>query len=272
MTTKTGTAEGSVEAQFVAAWTQMWDDHDGEFWPSLLRADGVLKNPFGVLTREELPGYMAGLVAGISDHQIHRLSWGPTNDGVLIEWLMTGQIGDRPLEVRGVDRFTLHDGLIVEGVAYFDPAPFLAPASPTTGFDVRAFAHEYDQAWQNRDPEAIVAHHAEHGSYQLHVAGLPAVTGRDAIRATFAASLAAWQEVSFSFDKAFYADGFFVWQSTMHGVLAEPLNLGAITIPANGRTLSLHGVDVITLNDDGLIQTKETHFDFVAAANQALIP
>ena len=247
----------------------MWRDHDGERWPDLLQEGGVLRNPFGELSRGDLPGYMAGLVAGIANHQITPLSWGPTPDGVLIEWLMTGRIGDAPLEVRGVDRFTLRDGLIVEGVAYFDPAPFLVPASTPPSFDIREFAMEYDKAWRAMDPDAIAAHHTEDGTYQLHVAGLAAVVGREAMRATFVASLAMWRELSFSFDKAFYGDSFFVWQSTMHGVLAEPLALGAVTIPANGKRLSLHGVDVITLNEEGLIQSKETHFDFVAAANQA---
>jgi len=247
----------------------MWRDHDGDRWPSLLHEGGVLRNPFGELSREELPGYMAGLVAGIADHQIKPLSWGATADGVVIEWLMSGRIGATRLEVGGVDRFTLRDGLIVEGVAYFDPAPFLNPEEAAAPFDIRAFAEEYDQAWRAMDPDAIVERHAEDGTYQLHVAGLPAVMGREAMRATFAASLAAWREVSFSFDKAFYGDSFFVWQSTMQGVLAEPLDLGAFTIPANGQRLSLHGVDVITLNEHGRIQSKETHFDFVAAANQA---
>lgn len=166
-----------------------------------------------------------------------------------------------------LDRFTLRDGLVVEGVAYFDPAPFRTPSAGSR--DIRAFAAEYDKAWQARDPDAIAAHHAEEGTYQLHVAGLPPVQGREAMRAAFAASLASWQTASFEFDKAFYGDSFFVWQSTMRGVLAQPLELGAVTIPANGATLSLHGVDVITLNPDGLIQAKETHFDLVAAANQA---
>lgn len=258
---------GSDEAAFVEAWAAIWRDHDGERWPNLLHEDGVLRNPFGALSRDELPGYMTGLVAGIADHRITPLSWGATGDGVLIEWLMTGRIGDAPLEVHGVDRFTLRDGLVVEGVAYFDPAPFRTPSAGS--HDIRAFAAEYDRAWQARDPDAIAARHAEDGTYQLHVAGLPPVQGREAMRAAFAASLASWQTASFEFDKAFYGDSFFVWQSTMRGVLAQPLELGAVTIPANGATLSLHGVDVITLNPDGLIQAKETHFDLVAAANQA---
>lgn len=258
-------------AAFVENWSQVWRDHDADRWVNLLHADGVLRNPFGELKRDDLPGYMAGLVSGIADHAISPLAWGTTPDGVLIEWLMTGRLGERPLEVRGVDRFTLRDGRIVEGVAYFDPAPFQAPAPAPPAFDLREFAVAYDQAWQSRDPERIASHHAEDGTYQLHVAGLPAVEGRKALQATFAASLATWSDVSFTFDKAFYGDDFFVWQSTMHGVLAEPLTLGAVTIPADGKTLSLHGVDVISVDSSGLIASKETHFDFIAAANQAIL-
>lgn len=268
-TTDAENATSPEVASFVEAWTAVWRDHDGQRWPTLLHEDGVLRNPFGELSRAELPGYMDGLVATISDHRIAPLSWRPTPDGVLIEWLMTGSVGAVPLEIRGVDRFTLRDGLVVEGVAYFDPAPLVAPSRSGAPIDLPRMAVEYDRAWRAMDPDAIAAWHAEDGSYQLHVAGLPAVAGRDGIRATVAASLAVWRDLTFSFDKAYYGDSFFVWQSTMHGVLAQSLGFGSVSIPANGKPLSLRGVDVITVNGDGLIQSKETHFDFVAALNQA---
>lgn len=268
----------SDDASFVAKWAAMWRDHDGGRWQDLMLEGGVLRNPLGDLSRDDLPGWMSGLVAGITNHEITALRWGSTEDGVLIEWLMTGQLGATPLEIRGVDRFTLKDGLIAEGVAYFDPAPFLArpaPAAPAESgvsartFDIETFAREYDQAWQAKDPDAITARHAVDGTYQLHVAGLPAVDGRAAMRETFAASLANWRDLTFSFDRAFYGDRFYVWQSTISGVLTQPLALGAITLPANGERLSFRGIDVITIDDDGLISSKETHFDLVDAANQA---
>lgn len=93
--------------------------------------------------------------------------------------------------------------------------------------------------------------------------------GRTALRETFAATLDNWKELGFTFERAFYGDHFYVWQSMLHGVLAQPLELGAVTVPANGAPLAFRGVDVIALDSDGLISSKETHFDLADAANQA---
>jgi steroid delta-isomerase-like uncharacterized protein len=271
-TTDTGDA-----SSFVESWATIWRDHDGERWPSLLHEGAVLRNPFGELSRSELPAYMAGLVASIADHQIRPLGWAATSDGVFIEWVMTGRLGEAAFEICGADRFRLSGGRAVEGVAYFDPTPLLASGSGGTDvaapeFDIRTFAREYDQAWQAKDPDAISAMHAENGTFQLHVAGLPEIQGRMAMRDAFATSLENWRELSFSFDKAFYGDSFYIWQATMHGILARPLEMGAVTIPANGKTLALNGIDVISLDEKGLIASKESYFDVVAAANQASSP
>jgi hypothetical protein len=135
--------------------------------------------------------------------------------------------------------------------------------------DVKALAHEYDQAWQAKDPDAIASKHAEDGTYRLFVAGSPEIKGREAIRQAFAASIANWRELGFSFERALYGDSAYVWQATLHGVLEQSLELGAVTIPANGAHLAFSGLDVITLDDQGLILSKETYLDLVAAANQA---
>jgi SnoaL-like domain len=135
--------------------------------------------------------------------------------------------------------------------------------------DIEQFAREYDGAWQAKDVEGIVARHAEDGTYQLHIAGAPEFTGREALRAAFTVSLENWSEISFQFQQALYGDRFYVWQSKLRGVLARPLALGALTIEANGARLEFIGCDVITLDAAGLIKSKETYFDILAMANQA---
>jgi steroid delta-isomerase-like uncharacterized protein len=141
--------------------------------------------------------------------------------------------------------------------------------STVAPIDVEQVASDYDRAWNAKDVEAIVAKHAEDGTYRLHVAGIPTLSGRDALRTAFTASLENWREVSFELDRILSGGGFYVWQSTVRGVLARPLELGAITVDANGARLELTGIDVITLDDQGLIATKETYFDIAAMANQA---
>lgn len=111
--------------RFVDAWAAVWRDHDGEAWPDLLAEGCVLRNPMGAVGRDELTAYMAGLVGGIPEHQIKLLRWGPTSDGVLIEWLMSGRLPGGTIEIEGVDRFTLVDGRATDGVAYFDPRPLI---------------------------------------------------------------------------------------------------------------------------------------------------
>jgi hypothetical protein len=112
-------------ATFVERWTAIWRDHDGEGWPELLHEGAALRNPLAELKRSDLPGYMAGLVASIVDHEIRPLRWGASEDGVLIEWVMTGKVQGTPVEIHGADRFSLRDGRADEGIAYFDPRPLI---------------------------------------------------------------------------------------------------------------------------------------------------
>jgi ketosteroid isomerase-like protein len=112
-------------AVFVERWTAIWREHDGEAWPQLLHPGAVLRNPLAELKRSDLPAYMAGLVASVVDHEIRPLRWGATEDGVLIEWIMSGRLHGTPFEIHGADRFTLRDGRADEGVAYFDPRPLM---------------------------------------------------------------------------------------------------------------------------------------------------
>jgi hypothetical protein len=42
----------------------------------------------------------------------------------------TGTLNGSPVEIRGVDRYTLRDGKATEGYSYFDPRPLLASLAP----------------------------------------------------------------------------------------------------------------------------------------------
>jgi hypothetical protein len=54
--------------------------------------------------------------------EVHR--WGATEDGVLIEFTLSGTAGGGPISWRAVDRFVLgEDGLATERISYFDPTP-----------------------------------------------------------------------------------------------------------------------------------------------------
>jgi hypothetical protein len=65
----------------------------------------------------ELLGLIPDLTA-----EVHR--WGATDDGVLIEFTLSGTAGGGPISWHAVDRFVLgDDGLAGERISYFDSAP-----------------------------------------------------------------------------------------------------------------------------------------------------
>lgn len=67
----------------------------------------------------------ASVFAAIPDlhGSVHR--WGPTEDGVLIEFTLGGTYGRKQLTIDFVDRFVLRDRCIASVDTYFDPLPLL---------------------------------------------------------------------------------------------------------------------------------------------------
>ena len=60
--------------------------------------------------------------------EVHR--WGATEDGVLIEFTVSGLAGGRPISWSAVDRFVIgEDGLATERVTYFDSMPLALTAA-----------------------------------------------------------------------------------------------------------------------------------------------
>ena len=67
------------------------------------------------------------------DIRVAPTQWAATADGsVFIEWVNTGTVSGAPIELRGVDRFTLRDDKASEGFSYFDPRPFLEGQEAST--------------------------------------------------------------------------------------------------------------------------------------------
>jgi ketosteroid isomerase-like protein len=110
---------------FVEDWLRVWRDRDGHAYAELLHPDCVFDNPIAPIPRDELPAFVDSLLAVWPDHRIEATRWAATDDGVLIEWVTTGTLAGSPIELRGADRYTLRDGKVSEGVAYFDPRPVL---------------------------------------------------------------------------------------------------------------------------------------------------
>jgi ketosteroid isomerase-like protein len=114
--------------EFVTRFAAAWASRDGEAFLALWHPDGLLRSPlydrpvrgkeFGRLTdfvREAAPDLVWQL-----------LDWTSRGDVVAIEWQTTRTIAGRRLDTRGVDKFRLRDGFIVEERVYTDTAPLRA--------------------------------------------------------------------------------------------------------------------------------------------------
>lgn len=115
-------------AEFVQRFERFWRA------PAPQRLDMLLADPVRLVapltptthTLAEGRRSFARLLALIPDltAEVHR--WGPTDEGVLIEFTLSGSVGGGPLSWRAVDRIALgDDGLATERVSYFDAMPLV---------------------------------------------------------------------------------------------------------------------------------------------------
>lgn len=105
----------------------------------------------------------------------------------------------------------------------------------------------YDDAWARHDLDAIVSLHGERGVFLLHAAGEPA-TGREAIRATFAAVLEQYPDLRFERRDVRFGDDFIVFEYVMH---------------VRGRQIDAIDLFVVA---DGLVARKDTYLDATVLA------
>lgn len=122
-------AVGSEAADFAARFASYWRAPSPQGLERLLAPDVLLISPMMPTTRTLAEGQsvFAGLFELIPDLTgvVHR--WGATEDGVLIEFTLSGTAGGKEVSWEAVDRFELRaDGLAAKRVSYFDSAPLLA--------------------------------------------------------------------------------------------------------------------------------------------------
>ncbi len=79
----------------------------------------------------EIPDYLRRVKTLVPDISLRPLRWAQTEDGVLIEWEISGTFRDQQLSWRGADRFTLRGDRATEGVAYFDTHRLWVNADPS---------------------------------------------------------------------------------------------------------------------------------------------
>ena len=116
-------------ADFVERFRDFWTSPVPDRLDLVLSPDVILVAPAMPATRglAEAKDAWAGLLALIPDlsSEVHR--WAASEDGVFIEFTLTGTVGGTKLSWPVVDRFVLDEsGRASERVGYFDPSPILA--------------------------------------------------------------------------------------------------------------------------------------------------
>lgn len=121
----------SDAADFVARFTAYWRAPSVEGLDELLAPDVRLVAPMTPTTHSLADGRraFAGLLALLPDLTAEVHGWGPSEDGVLIDFTLSGSSAGVDFSWHAVDRIALRDdGLASERVSYFDSAPLVLRA------------------------------------------------------------------------------------------------------------------------------------------------
>jgi steroid delta-isomerase-like uncharacterized protein len=137
----------------------------------------------------------------------------------------------------------------------------------TTVTEIETLADRYGEAWNRQDLDAIVALHAPDGIFHLHVPGSAPVQGREAIRESFAGSLAQLPDVHFEPVRLRAGADFWVLESRMSGTVAAPIEVEGQRLEAPGTRVEVDFVDVIAVAD-GLLARKDSYLDGLAFQQQ----
>jgi SnoaL-like protein len=126
-----GRVSDAVAADFAQRFAEYWRAPTPEGLATVLAPRVRLVAPMTPVTHTLAEGQraFATLFELIGDltAEVHR--WGATEDGVLIEFTLSGSAGGKPISWTAVDRFVLgDDGLATERISYFDSAPIVLTA------------------------------------------------------------------------------------------------------------------------------------------------
>ncbi len=126
-----GAANEAAAADFARRFAEYWQAPKAEALDTVLAPNVRMAAPMTPVTHTLEDGRrvfaeLFELIDGLTA-EVHR--WGPTADGVLIEFTLSGTAGGKPISWDVVDRFVLgEDGLATERVTYFDSAPIVLAA------------------------------------------------------------------------------------------------------------------------------------------------
>ena len=125
-------------------------------------------------------------------------------------------------------------------------------AESTAGaLDVKEISERYFEAWEARDPDAIVALHTDDTQFWSHL-GIEPSRGREAVREAFADIFERFPEFGFEAYRVLYGADFWIldWALTFR--------------PEGGEERKRFDcLDVVNLSPSGLVARKDTFIDMV---------
>jgi len=113
---------------FVTRFAAAWAARDGQAFVDLWHPDGLLHTPLvgRTVLGSELNRLLEVQTAAAPDFVWQLLDWTSRGDVVVIEWQTTRNVNGARFDWRGVDKFRIRDGKIIEERVYSDTAPLRA--------------------------------------------------------------------------------------------------------------------------------------------------
>jgi ketosteroid isomerase-like protein len=114
--------------EFVTRFAAAWAARDGNAFLELWHPEGTLNTPLvnRTIKGSELGRLMQVQTAAAPDLVWQLLDWTSRGDVVVIEWQTTRIINGARFDWRGVDKFRIKAGKIIEEQVYSDTAPLRA--------------------------------------------------------------------------------------------------------------------------------------------------
>ncbi len=140
------------------------------------------------------------------------------------------------------------------------------PVATDTIAENQALAERYGEAWNSQDLDAILAAHAEDGSYQLHIGDAPC-QGKPAIAEEFARVLRQLPDIRFETKRLTPTETGWTLESTMTGTLAQPAELHGQPVGTVGAKIAVDCLDLMVVRE-GQIAEKHTYLDAVSMLRQ----
>jgi ketosteroid isomerase-like protein len=118
---------------FVTRFAAAWAARDGEAFLALWHPEGLLHTPLvgRMVKGSELARLMEVQKEAAPDFVWQLLDWTSRGDVVIIEWQTTRIINGARFDWRGVDKFRIKAGRVIEERVYTDTAPLRAARSGT---------------------------------------------------------------------------------------------------------------------------------------------